>query len=306
MNHNESQLHRLGKEVFVDAEGKMITLPRPPSPRLTPPGTFKIKRVQLEYPLPVGREGRRPDVVLTDEHGVRLIVEVKNTSAKGRKYGNDMYESGFSLILELDVSRWRNEKELRPDFSSRGMLQHVVDQCVWFSAGKPRTVAWAEVTLGYSIYTQESTDRSWKELNEQGITKDNGKWEHYRKLGEQKADMKCHILWREATPLTDYLIIEQGDGTFQPADFTIQPYFFPFYQHELIYRATAMHNYVDACPSSSCKMMKPLYGSCLHREGDIAWKWKGEIHTEWKTAVNEMFARVAPGAQPIYTKGTLS
>ena len=91
MRVEESELHLLGKAVFEDAEGKKICLPPHPSPRYNPPLEHTVKKVEFEKELPyVGYYGRRADVVLTTDDGLRIVVEVKNTHGKGAIYVSDL------------------------------------------------------------------------------------------------------------------------------------------------------------------------------------------------------------------------
>ena len=139
----ESQLHEFGKACFEDATGKTVALPGTVNPRFDSPKTFHIKRVEFEKPIPyAGYNGRRPDVVLTNEHGHKLVVEVKNTCGKGFSYCTDMDVVGMSLVLGLDVGRWETERALRPDFSQGSPLQTVVNQTEWLIPGKPQSMEW--------------------------------------------------------------------------------------------------------------------------------------------------------------------
>ena len=305
MNSHESQLHRLGKECFADAEGKTITLPSAPSPRFEPPRKFSIKRVQAEYTLPVGQRGRRPDIILTDNDGIKVVVEVSNKNHKGRHYFDDMDFGGFSLILKLDVSKWRDDKELRPDFSSSSMLQDVIDQCEWLSAGKARPIGWVERKLPCRTYTDEKTYEDLKRLAEEGVGEEDLKYEHIQDLGAADAMMTCFFLWRDTTPLPEYTILKLDDERFQAAQFSIEPTdFYPFYiafASLPVYRRT-MHAPGDTCPASC----KPVARHAQpHRMGQVFKHWADEPRIQWKQAVDDIFMKVAPGVEPIYEKRKL-
>ena len=305
MQIRESQLHLLGKEVFADAAGKTIKLPPAQSPRFTPPRKFHIKRVQTEYPLPVGIGGRRPDIILTDNDGIKLVVEISNAYHKGRRYFDDMDFGGFSLILELDVSKWRENKNLRPDFSSRSMLQDMIDQCKWLSAGKPRPIGWVKQELPYCIYTDEKTQEDLKRLQAQGIGEDQIEHEHLRYLGATDAKMTCFFLWRDETPLPGYTILKMDDGRFLAAQFSIEPRRgFPIiaYWETLPVYKTIIHSAGDTCPESCQPVEK--YGR-RHREGQVFKHWVGKPRGRWEQAVDDIFKKVAPGVEPIYMKGNL-
>ena len=146
--YTEGQLHQFGKICFEDAVGKTIRLPAPVSPLFNPPKTFRINRVEFEKPLPfAGYAGRRPDVVLTDEKGRKLIVEIKSSNGKEEPYLQDMNAIRMSLVLELDVSRWRKQPSLRPDFLSESPLQSVIDQTTWLLCGPPKEMEWRPYAL---------------------------------------------------------------------------------------------------------------------------------------------------------------
>ena len=306
MEIKESQLHLLGKEVFADAAGKTIKLPPAPSPRFTPPRKFRIKKVQTEYPLPVGRGGRRPDIILTDDDGIKIVVEVSNAYHKGKRYFDDMDFGGFSLILELDVSKWRDNKELRPDFSSRSMLQDMIDQCKWLSAGKARPIGWVEQELPYCIYTDEKTQEDLKRLEAQGIGEDQLKYEHLRFLGSTPASITCFFLWRNEVPLPRYTILKMDDERFKAAQFSIEPKrrglpIIAQWETLPVYNTT-IHSPGSTCPESCEPIVKHGHP---HREGQVFKQWEGSPRGRWEQAVDDIFERIAPGVTPIYTKGKL-
>ena len=141
--YTESQLHQFGKMCFEDAEGKSIRLPKSVSPMFDPPQTFFIKRVEFEKPVPfAGFTGRRPDILLTDENGRKLIVEITCSNSKGENYLHDMSAVGMSLALELDVGKWKNNPALMPDFTQGTPLQSVVNQTKWLSPGQAKEMEW--------------------------------------------------------------------------------------------------------------------------------------------------------------------
>ncbi len=281
-------------------------MPPAESPRFTPPRKFRIKKVQTEYPLPVGIGGRRPDVILTDDDGIKIVVEVSNAYHKGRRYFDDMDFGGFSLILELDVSKWRENKDLRPDFSSRSMLQDMIDQCKWLSAGKPRPIGWVEQELPYCNYTDEKTREDLRRLEEQGIGKDQLKYEHLRRLGATPDSMTCFFLWRDNAPLPNYTILKLDDERFQAAQFSIEPKRrdLPIvaYWETLPTYATTAHSPGETCPKSCNPVVE--YGRA-HREGQVFKHWEGKPHARWEQAVEDIFAKVAPGVTPIFDKAKL-
>ena len=306
MGIEESQLHLLGKEVFADAAGKTIKLPPAPSPRFTPPRKFRIKRVQTEHPLPVGIGGRRPDIILTDDDGIKIVVEVSNAYRKSRRYFDDMDLGGFSQILELDVSKWRDNKELRPDFSSRSMLQDMIDQCKWLSAGKARPISWVKQELPYCTYTDEKTQEDLKRLQAQGIREDQLKQGHLRYLGATPASMTCYFLWRDDDSLPNYTILKLDDERFQAAQFSIEPIqrglpIIAQWETLPVY-ATTIHSPGETCPESCKPVVK--YGR-PHREGQVFKHWEGKPRRRWEQAVKDIFAKVAPGVTPIYDKTKL-
>ena len=155
--YSESQLHQFGKMCFEDAAGKTIRLPDPISPMFDPPKTFFIKRVEFEKPIPfAGHTGRQPDVLLTDEHGHKLVVEITNSNSKGDHYLQDMIAVGMSLVLELDVSKWRKQPSLIPDFTQGSPLKTVINQTKWLSCGQPREMEWRPYAL--VLYECDSED----------------------------------------------------------------------------------------------------------------------------------------------------
>ena len=155
--YSESQLHKFGKMCFEDAEGKTIKLPPAASPMFDPPKTFNIKRVEFEKDIPyAGYVGRKPDILLTNEHGHKLVVEVKNSSSKNENYLQDMGVVGMSLVLELDVSKWKKQTSLMPDFSKGSPLQTVISQTKWLSCGQPREMEWRPYAL--VLYECDSED----------------------------------------------------------------------------------------------------------------------------------------------------
>ena len=155
--YSESQLHKFGKMCFEDAEGKTIKLPPAASPMFDPPKIFNIKRVEFEKDIPyAGYVGRKPDILLTNEHGHKLVVEVKNSSSKNENYLQDMGVVGMSLVLELDVSKWKKQTSLMPDFSKGSPLQTVISQTKWLSCGQPREMEWRPYAL--VLYECDSED----------------------------------------------------------------------------------------------------------------------------------------------------
>ncbi len=141
--YTESQLHHFGKMCFEDSEGKTIKLPRSISPMFDPPRTFSIIKVEFEKPVPfAGYSGRQPDVLLTDENGRKLIVEIAYSNSKGENYVHDMSAVGMSMALELDVGKWKKNPALMPDFTQGTPLQSVVNQTKWLSCGQARKMEW--------------------------------------------------------------------------------------------------------------------------------------------------------------------
>ena len=212
---------------------------------------------------------------------------------------------GFSLILELDVSKWRENKELRPDFSSRSMLQDMIDQCKWLSAGKPRPIGWVEQGLPYCIYTDEKTQEDLKRLQAQGIGEDQLKHEHLRYLGATPGNMTCFFLWRDDAPLPKYTILKLDDECFQASQFSIEPKRgLPIIAHweTLPVYATTIHSPGETCPESCQSAVKYSHP---HREGQVFKHWEGKSRKRWEQAVDDIFERVAPGVKPIFTKGKL-
>jgi len=157
--YTESQLHQFGKMCFEDAEGKTIKLPKSPSPIFVPPETFVIRKVEFEKAVPfAGHAGRKPDILLTDEHGRKLIVEIAYSNAKGESYIHDMNTVGMSLALELDVRKWKNNPALMPDFTRGYPLQNVVNQTTWLSCGKASEMEWRPYAM--VLYECESENCS--------------------------------------------------------------------------------------------------------------------------------------------------
>ena len=141
--YNESQLHQFGKMCFEDAEGKTITLPKSASPMFVSPMTFSVSRVEFEKAVPfAGFTGRQPDLLLTDENGRKLIIEITYSNSKSENYIHDMGAVGMSLALELDVGKWKKNPAIMPDFSQGTPLQKVIDQTKWLSCGLPREMEW--------------------------------------------------------------------------------------------------------------------------------------------------------------------
>ena len=141
--YSESQLHHFGKMCFEDAEGKTIKLPKSVSPMFDPPGTFSIRKVEFEKPVPfAGYAGRQPDILLTDDSGRKLIVEITYSNSKGENYVQDMSAVGMSLALELDVGKWKKDPALMPDFTQGTPLQSVVNQTKWLSPGLAKEMEW--------------------------------------------------------------------------------------------------------------------------------------------------------------------
>ena len=115
-----------------------------------------VKKVEFEKELPyVGHNGRRADVVLTSADGVKIIVEVKYSKGKGIDYGLDLARGGHWLAVELDVARWKEDETLLPDFSSPMMLQSVLGQVAWLSAGKPCPMEWRPYTEIWHKYEHD-------------------------------------------------------------------------------------------------------------------------------------------------------
>ena len=157
-NGYESELHLFGKMVFESAEGQTIELPPSPHPRFTPPGQFAIQRVEMEKGIPwAGYNGRKPDIILTDPDGRKLIVEITNASAKSANYCGDMERAGFWLAVELDVRAWKGHVEKRPDFSSGSMLQDIARQFKWLAPGRPaQLMEWEEYRMAYEVYDKDA------------------------------------------------------------------------------------------------------------------------------------------------------
>ena len=152
---HETDLHKFGKRCFDYAEGRTINLPPAISPMFTPPKTFAIKRIDPEKYIPyAGEHGRKPDILLTNDQGHKLAVEIRNSNNKGQDYINDMNRIGISLILELNVNRWNENPSLIPDFSEGSPLQTAIDQTTWLSAGRPRNMQWKP----YGVVLYQCTD----------------------------------------------------------------------------------------------------------------------------------------------------
>ena len=144
---------------FEDAEGKTIKLPKSDSPMFDPPSAFAIKRVEFEKSVPfAGFSGRQPDVLLTDENGRKLIVEITYSNTKGENYLHDMGMVGMSLALELDVGKWKNNLSMMPDFTQGSPLQSVVNQTKWLSPGLAREMEWRPYAM--VLYECESENCS--------------------------------------------------------------------------------------------------------------------------------------------------
>ena len=157
--YTESQLHQFGKMCFEDAEGKTIKLPKSTSPMFVPPDSFAIKRVEFEKAVPfAGHNGRQPDILLTDEQGRKLIVEIAYSNTKGESYIHDMNTVGMSLALELDVGKWKKNPALMPDFTKGLPLQDVVNQTTWLSCGRPSEMEWRPYAI--VLYECESENCS--------------------------------------------------------------------------------------------------------------------------------------------------
>ena len=157
--YTESQLHQFGKMCFEDAEGKTIKLPKSPSPMFIPPEIFAISKVEFEKAVPfAGRTGRQPDILLTDQHGRKLIVEIAYSNNKGESYIHDMTTVGMSLALELDVGKWKKNPALMPDFTKGLPLQRVVNQTTWLSCGRPSEMEWRPYAI--VLYECESENCS--------------------------------------------------------------------------------------------------------------------------------------------------
>ena len=75
--------------------------------RRSPPDVVytPIDVTSWEKELPyAGHNGRRADVVLTSDLGIKIIVEVKYSNGKGINYGFDLARAGHWLAVELNVA----------------------------------------------------------------------------------------------------------------------------------------------------------------------------------------------------------
>ena len=269
----ESELHILGKSVFEDAAGKDIQLPAPPSPRFNPPLRHTVKKVEWEKELPyAGHNGRRADVVLTSDKGIKVIVEVKYSNGKGINYGFDLARAGHWLAVELNVARWAGDECLMPDFSSPTMLQDVLNQVVWLSLGKPCSMEWRPYTEIWHRYEHDvPADRD--EASRAAAEKWPGSTVTVHLGPYEEHGWELHQNERE---LKEYRIRQPDDGGFQA-----------FHSHG---------GRGSLVPNPKSRHHEGRYLADGEQE-DI---WAGAVRTSWPDAVRDLFGYRAPRAEPIF------
>ena len=314
MTNRESQLHQFGKMCFQDAQGKIIQLPASVSPLFDPPKTFHVSRVDFEQPIPhAGYTGRRPDVVLTNPAGHKLIVEIKATNGKGADYQADMHNVGMSLALQVDVSKWDSQRELRPDFTQGNPLQTVVNQSIWLSAGVPRTMEWRPYALalgecpgterhcfctqwsgGYAYFTPEHryrlvclgpTANAPTLASELRTEVDDIRATVYRKLAT--SEIACH---REK-PLTDCGLLSREVGWALHRDGALLP------QYRIRKKATGYQAVVYDCAFVAGEFQhSPVpVQDFMDKQANNPFV----MRDTWQAAVNDLFKRLVPMAEPL-------
>ena len=270
----ESELHILGKSVFEDAAGKDIQLPAPPSPRFNPPLRHTVKKVEWEKELPyAGHNGRRADVVLTSDKGIKVIVEVKYSNGKGINYGFDLARAGHWLAVELNVARWAEDECLMPDFSSPTMLQGVLNQVVWLSPGKPCSMEWRPYTKIWHRYEHDvPADR------DEASRAAAAEWP------VPLSTVTVHLGWYEehgwelhqnGSGLQEYRIRQPDDGGFQA------------------------FNADHAMSITTGNIWSKRYKDRILEGKEQEDMWAGPVRTAWKDAVKDLFSHRVPGADPI-------
>ena len=276
----ESQLHEYGKMLFEDAAGQTLRLPQCESPRFCPPEAFSVARVEFEKGIPwAGYAGRQPDIVLTSTFGTKLVIEIKNSSGKDSNYISAMEQAGFTLILELDVSTWRNYPELRPNFSEPAWLSNVMVQARWLSPGKAFHCEWEQYREGHHVYDtampSEEFERRCIEASSNGdpISISLGPVDRRPDyLGWQIEN--GWVLCRGGKRLEDFCVREIGGTEFQAVD----------------------HGGKLGPPAGSFMRFEKYPGMMP----DL---WMGPLRTaptEWRLAVDDVFSHVAPNAKSIY------
>ena len=317
MTNRESQLHQFGKMCFQDAQGKVIRLPVPVSPLFDPPKTFHISRVDFEQPIPhAGYTGRRPDVVLTNPEGHKLIVEIKVTNGKGADYQADMHNVGMSLALQVDVSKWDSQRELRPDFTQGDPLQTVVNQSIWLSSGVPRTMEWRPYALAlmtcpgmeprcfcnawsggnaHAYFTPEHRYRlvyfapmanAPTLATEMERSVEDIRATVYRELAT--TETKCH----EAKPLTDCGLLSREVGWALHRDGALLP------QYRIRKKATGYQVVVYYCDFETRQSQHsphPPVQEFMEKQANNPFL----IRDTWQTAVKDLFKHLAPMAEPL-------
>lgn len=313
-NIHGGQIHELAKVCFEDSVGKVLNLPRSVTPRFDPPRQFHVSRVEFERPIPfAGYNGRRPDVVLTSEDGLKLLIEIKNTNGKSAQYGWDMSDAGFWLVLELDVSNWKSHPELRPDFSSAEMLQQVMDQTYWLSAGKPRSIEWRSYTLRYRDYVPhgEYSDES---LFEESQVQDFVSIPEGCKFLTWNA--KEEVIWMlTATDdneiFQEYTIRELNSNQYQAMQWDIwEP---PFEHRGFMSFLPPAVEYPGGFDKTDFKR-SAYWDRRMFPEGwiesdslevkpyGLIENWLGKILNNWNVAVEDSFRQASPEASPIYDR----
>ena len=312
MTNRESQLHQFGKMCFQDAQGKTIRLPVPVSPLFDPPKTFHISRVDFEQPIPhAGYAGRRPDVVLTNPAGHKLIVEIKATNGKGADYQADITNVGMSLALQVDVSKWDSKRELRPDFTQGDPLQTVVNQSIWLSSGVPRTMEWRPYALalgeclgtgprhcfcirwsgGYDYFTPEHRYRlacfapmanAPTLATEMERSVEDIRATVYRKLAT--TEIECH----EERPVTDCPLLSREVGWALHRDGALLP------QYRIRKKATGYQAVVYNCAFVAGSEPSPVQ-DFMDKQTNNPFV----MRDTWQLAVKDLFKHLAPRAEPL-------
>lgn len=139
----ETAEHIMGKDLLTMLEGQEIFLPARPGILYNTPKSWKVQKVLLEWPLAaVGKGGRQPDVVLVDDKGRMLAVEIANTNSKrgNQPYWNDLRQWGL-LTIEVDVKAGlkRDPPMLSMALPGAQLLRNAGK---WIYPGEPGKLIW--------------------------------------------------------------------------------------------------------------------------------------------------------------------